>query len=178
MGNNNHHRLPDTPWHIGYTKKDEDDPRRHKSRCYFYDDGNCKSIKSNRFGVKCTGSSHCMSYAETEVQAKRILGVQDEMQEMVYHGGKQIGTVTVSKKEIEKAEQRSEEYKKIKREKRKNLMKSNPKMFADIDFATLRECKICNSPLTQVASKKECKYCGASYTFLRDNDSFLVKFKK
>ena len=22
-------RLPDTPWHVGYAKKQEDDPRRH-----------------------------------------------------------------------------------------------------------------------------------------------------
>ena len=34
-------RLPDTPWHVGYAKKQEDDPRRHKARCIHYCDGQC-----------------------------------------------------------------------------------------------------------------------------------------
>ena len=29
-------RLPDTPWHVGFVKKEEDDPRRHKARCISY----------------------------------------------------------------------------------------------------------------------------------------------
>lgn len=28
-----YNKLSDTPWHVGYTKKDENDPRRHKARC-------------------------------------------------------------------------------------------------------------------------------------------------
>jgi len=31
-------RLPDTPWHVGYAKKQENDPRRHKARCIHYRD--------------------------------------------------------------------------------------------------------------------------------------------
>lgn len=36
-----HNQLPDTPWHIGYITKDENDPRRHKARCVHYRDGVC-----------------------------------------------------------------------------------------------------------------------------------------
>jgi len=61
-------KLPDTPWHIGFAKKDEDDPRRHKARCVKYYDGQCS------FGdKKCIGSSHCDFYAETEEQLVEIL---------------------------------------------------------------------------------------------------------
>ena len=28
--------LPDTPWSLGYAKKEERDPRRHKSRCMYF----------------------------------------------------------------------------------------------------------------------------------------------
>ena len=51
-------RLPDTPWHVGYAKKQEDDPRRHKARCIHYRDGQC-GWKANYSG-NCLGSSHCM----------------------------------------------------------------------------------------------------------------------
>ena len=34
-------RLPDTPWHVGFVKKEEDDPRRHKARCIYYAEGVC-----------------------------------------------------------------------------------------------------------------------------------------
>ena len=33
--------LPDTPWHLGYAKKEESDPRRHKSRCVYLNNGKC-----------------------------------------------------------------------------------------------------------------------------------------
>ncbi len=54
-------RLPDTPWHIGYIKKDEEDPRRHKKRCVFNENNHCKNSHLNG---ECYGSSHCKYYAE------------------------------------------------------------------------------------------------------------------
>lgn len=51
--------LPDTPWHIGYAKKQEDDPRRHKTRCLHYKKGICET--------RCIGSSHCTLYEEREL---------------------------------------------------------------------------------------------------------------
>ncbi len=32
-------KLPDTPWHVGYAKKEESDPRRHKARCIYLKEG-------------------------------------------------------------------------------------------------------------------------------------------
>lgn len=61
------YRLPDTPWHIGYVTKDEDDPRRHKSRCVYNDGRKCLNTNV----TECCGSAHCRFYAETEEAARR-----------------------------------------------------------------------------------------------------------
>ena len=63
-------RLPDTPWHVGYAKKQENDPRRHKARCIHYRDGQC-GWKANYSG-KCIGSSHCMEYSESLEDFKKL----------------------------------------------------------------------------------------------------------
>lgn len=63
-------RLPDTPWHVGYAKKQEDDPRRHKARCIHYRDGQC-GWKANYSG-KCIGSSHCIDYSESLEDFKKL----------------------------------------------------------------------------------------------------------
>ena len=60
MNHSNH--LPDTPWHVGYAKKREDDPRRHKARCIYNNDGICDA----RGQMKCPGSAHCPSYCENQ----------------------------------------------------------------------------------------------------------------
>ena len=54
-------RLPDTPWHIGYAKKKDNDPRRHKSRCIHLEEGICHAR-----GIRCPGSAHCTSYCEND----------------------------------------------------------------------------------------------------------------
>ena len=70
-------KLPDTPWHISYIRKDEDDPRRHKSRCVYNNGKEC----NNAYMLEWIGSSHCKFYAETwdiarkferEMEIKRI----------------------------------------------------------------------------------------------------------
>ena len=67
--------LSGTPWHVGYLKKEEDDPRRDKRNCAYYNKGYC----THRFG-KCIGSSHCDHYKcyrdEQIKQKKRDLGSQ------------------------------------------------------------------------------------------------------
>lgn len=57
-------KLPDTPWHMGYTKKEESDPRRHKSRCIYIKDGICKCGREGCYMRKCGGSAHCIHYSE------------------------------------------------------------------------------------------------------------------
>jgi len=56
----------DTPWHVGFALKDEDDPRRHKSRCTYYNNTTqkCGTKKSPYFMLKCGGSAHCKFYSE------------------------------------------------------------------------------------------------------------------
>ena len=56
--------LPDTPWHVGYAKKDEDDPKRHRSRCIYNFDGTCHCGKAGCYKFKCGGSAHCLFYEE------------------------------------------------------------------------------------------------------------------
>lgn len=56
--------LPDTPWHLGYPKKEPHDPRRHKSRCIYLKEGLCRCGRSGAYTLKCPGSSHCTCYKE------------------------------------------------------------------------------------------------------------------
>lgn len=65
-------RLPDTPWHIGFTKKKESDPRRHKSKCIHYRSGNCNYGKLAVYGKICPGSAHCKYYAENKTQQNLV----------------------------------------------------------------------------------------------------------
>ena len=59
--------LPDTAWNIRCLKKAEDDPRRHKSRCIYYEDGKCVNV----YEIHCNGSAHCRHYAvATEGRSK------------------------------------------------------------------------------------------------------------
>lgn len=61
-------KLPDTPWHIGYIRRDEMDERRHKSRCVYNDGKLC----NNAYMTYCYGSSHCKYYAEDWDTAKKF----------------------------------------------------------------------------------------------------------
>lgn len=60
------HLRPDTPWHMGYTKMDTTDTRRHKAYCLYYnhDTKECMTSKSPCYQTRCGGSSHCMVYTE------------------------------------------------------------------------------------------------------------------
>lgn len=61
-------KLPDTPWHVGFAKKEEEDPRRHRARCVHYNAGDCKHI-----GGKCRGSAHCKHYSEDDKERHKNL---------------------------------------------------------------------------------------------------------
>lgn len=65
-------RLPDTPWHLGYAKKKENDPRRHKSRCIHLKNSICHCGSSGAYKLNCPGSSHCKFYAESEKMAHLV----------------------------------------------------------------------------------------------------------
>lgn len=65
-------KLPDTAWHIGYTKKEDEDPRRHKSRCIYKQESICHNGKSGAYLLRCPGSSHCIFYAENKKMAEKV----------------------------------------------------------------------------------------------------------
>lgn len=62
MGINNY--LTGTPWHIEKFTRQENDPRRHRSRCIYYisESKHC----SYRCG-QCIGSAHCSHYKENTI---------------------------------------------------------------------------------------------------------------
>lgn len=49
-------KISGTPWHIETLKMSEDDERRHKSKCKYYDNGKCT------ININCYGSSRCKNY--------------------------------------------------------------------------------------------------------------------
>ena len=53
-------RLTGTPWHVDRFARKEGDPRRHRSRCAYYD----PEEKRCCFRARCIGSAHCSSYKE------------------------------------------------------------------------------------------------------------------
>lgn len=56
-----------TPWHVGYAIKDEDDPRRHKSKCIHYAS---KTKYCDFIFSKCNGSAHCPHYEERDEESR------------------------------------------------------------------------------------------------------------
>lgn len=140
-------RLPDTPWHVGYAKKQEDDPRRHKARCIHYRDGQC-GWKANYSG-KCIGSSHCMDYSESLEDFKKL-------QE--------------SKKTAEQIERDNiDKYKKSLEPKKEQLERSN-NPYKYRKCSELNRCLVCDEHLyKEKYSLKRCKYCGMFYVDIDDS---------
>jgi|GEM_PF-4974446 len=60
-------RMTGTSWHVNILSKKEEDNRRHKSRCVFYnkENGFCSKIVS-----RCPGSAHCKYYSENAQKSK------------------------------------------------------------------------------------------------------------
>lgn len=103
-------KMPDTPWHMGYPKKQEEDPRRHKSRCVFYKKGTCSCVKSDCFAIKCFGSSHCTCYAETKYQADRTQEALTPSLDKVIVSGRNLSKSIDVKKELKAKEQKRKAY--------------------------------------------------------------------
>ncbi len=142
-------RLPDTPWHVGYTKKDEDDPRRHKARCIHNVDGECRSTRSNYYKETCGGSSHCDEYSETAEDYKKLLEERKTADE-------------IERDNIEKYKA-SLEPKKRKLARTENALSHKP-------TSDLRRCLVCDEGLRKVKySLKKCSYCGMYYVDIQES---------
>ena len=60
-------RLPDTPWHVGYTKKEDSDPRRHKARCVYFKDGKCTCRYNRCYALQCAGSAQFSTFLRISI---------------------------------------------------------------------------------------------------------------
>ena len=146
---NKNNLLPDTPWHVGYVKKEEGDPRRHKLRCIHLDGGKCKSTDCVTYLRKCPGSSHCDCYAENQMQ--------DEANKL-------------RKKTIEQeTDERSKDYRSMVTARAKRLMKEDRLCFSDLHFNRI-DCPVCRERFKRVNAGEErnrksktCMYCGAVF---------------
>ena len=136
-------KLPDTPWHVGFVYKDENDPRRHKARCIHLQRNICKCGLCGCYLTHCVGSSHCRYYAEDAVYWRKFL---ESMK-------------TEEEKNEEAAERRAALYRKEKRDLVQSLLENctwdqnyclRPKM-------TL--CPFCREKLKDM----KCNYCLARF---------------
>lgn len=144
-------QLPDTPWHIGYTKKKEADPRRHKARCIFYKkDKTCKCMRSPYYKLKCGGSAHCMFYEEAAEPGT-------EKEEEV----KRIEEENRRAKSIEEeAAERAYRYRQKKIAQRKKLESELGEDILKRKYRDTRDCPICSEIFTEKGGIKQCPYCG------------------
>ena len=160
--------LPDTPWHVGYTKKEEADPRRHKGRCIYLEEGVCHCGESGAFTLKCPGSSHCTSYAENLEQDKR----NKERHKSI---------------EVECWE-RADKYKKNMRQRCENSMQNEKMKYWHKNILLMSDCPFCGERFHKGKNRNNqyriCEYCGAVYHIVDSEKSaaidvqeFLVKRK-
>lgn len=164
MSNSNKKMLPDTPWHVGYTKKQEDDPRRHKSRCIYLFNGRCTCGQCAAYTLKCPGSSHCSYYAESFKQ-------DDE---------KKKSQQTIEEEAQERAKAYAQTYmKKWKADLKENRRKKYLKKYR---FYPLIKCPICGEKVcSKTLDLKICSYCEAKFrpytenSYLKYNDCFFLK---
>ena len=138
-------KLPDSPWHVGFIKKVEDDPRRHKTRCIHICDGVCNSSRSNYYQEKCGGSSHCIDYSETQEDYQKKLTERRSIEE-------------IQADNIDK-------YKKSLTEKKQQLIASNGSNIHRYKSTTdLCRCIVCDEVLEKkMYSLKKCSFCGMFY---------------
>ncbi len=141
---NNGRRMPDTPWHIGYAKKDEDDPRRDKRRCVYYASGHCQYRKE-----RCFGSSHCGNYSEVR---RYFIAERDQER-----------TAEALRKE------RIERYKSTLELEKNKLDRSRNNSSRYIRSENLKKCMVCGDALeTRFLSLRCCRYCGMFYVNAED----------
>lgn len=84
-------RLVGAPWHVERFKRQEDDPRRHRFRCKYYNKVTKQCAKRNG---KCIGAAHCLEYDESVHQEIKI---EDRFikKDLNFSGIKEIAVETV-----------------------------------------------------------------------------------
>ena len=84
MGISKH--MTGSPWHVEKFTRQENDPRRHRSRCIYYNSSS--KYCSYRCG-QCAGAAHC-SYYEEHVLPASLPEQQDKKLSMEFVGVKEI----------------------------------------------------------------------------------------
>lgn len=144
MGERGRNILPDTPWHVGYAKKDEADPRRHKSRCIHNQGDICHCGLAGCFMLKCSGSSHCTSYAESLESWEKYL------QDM--------------KTDDDIAKDKAKIYR-LNKQLHVSKMLNNCIYLSKYKFySKMKDCPFCEEKLINYV----CKYCGAKFKVVDD----------
>ena len=62
----------DTPYHIGYVKMTENDSRRDKRRCIYFERNDVSNSFCKYIYCRCPGSSHCKYYNENIEDVEKI----------------------------------------------------------------------------------------------------------
>lgn len=136
----------DVGFHVGFVTKAEDEPRRHKSRCVYFQEGKCMCGKLRCYTCKCPGSAQCSQYSETEPESLEYI-----------------------------LEKRAEERRRAESTRNIFItkMKETPKMsFLNKSFDNMDVCPVCNSRLFRVKGRenvKECKYCTSKFVRVHQN---------
>lgn len=151
-------RLPDTPWHIGFIKKEEDDPRRHKSRCIFKEGSTCKCGDCISYMRRCSGSSHCRDYAENYLQAEE----------------NRIKNKTI----VQETRERAADYQTKMRIRVQKMLEEDPLKFSHLHFGML-DCPICKQKFiskslkeARAQTKKSCNFCGAVFVKVNKDEIY------
>lgn len=144
-------QLPDTPWHIGYTKMKESDDRRLNKWCVHYDASICRCPKSGCYKLRCGGSSHCKFYAVDANTSKKLERDNRTQAEIEAEN---------RRKYIASLQPRIKELVSSLDDKRYNSVKS------------LKSCYVCGSKLLQLGEyRKQCTLCHTEYV---DQVSWLM----
>ena len=136
-------QLPDTPWHIGYTKMKESDDRRLNKWCVHYDASICRCPKSACYRLRCGGSSHCKFYAVDKKTSQKI--ERDNRTQM----------------EID-AKYRREYVDKLKPKMLTLISSLDDRRYHPVQ--SLKDCYVCGSKLLELGKhRKQCRLCHMEY---------------
>ena len=74
--------MMDTPYHIGYLKMNENDSRRDKRRCIYFERNDISDSYCKKSLVKCISSSHCQYYNENIEDIDKISKTDELIREL------------------------------------------------------------------------------------------------
>lgn len=147
-------KLPDTPWHVGYTKKHENDPRRHRSRCKYYHNQTkkCTCVSSPYCGLRCGGSAHCGYYIDCNLSTKEQ---KETIRREIKEGNRLAPSIH------DENARKAIAYRLNKIEIRKKTEERMGKEMLRERYGKAVDCPICENRFEVLSDgRRICKYCG------------------